>query len=168
MNFMRTRVWIGITVVVTGLLLGCYSFSATSLPPHIKTLRINEVENRTHDPMLSDRLRLGFVELFRKNAASVRIVNSDAHAEFSATLKRYSNAPQNWSRNTDVQTYQVTMTVDVVFKDMLKDEVIYEGTNLNGVGVYDVSKNESEDRHGQERALDELRKLIIANALSEW
>ena len=39
------------------LLAGCYSFTATTLPPHIRTVVIEEVDNRTLDPVLANRLR---------------------------------------------------------------------------------------------------------------
>lgn len=147
---------------------GCYSFTASTLPSHIKTVKIHEVDNKTLDPVLANVLRDGVVELFRKNAGSVRIVNENATADFEMTLLSYTNRPENFSSNDLVETYRVTMKVNVRFYDNVKDRMIYEGKNLSADGVYDVLANETEDRHGQTRAVEKLQDLIISNALAKW
>ena len=50
----------------------------------------------------------------------------------------------------------------------VKDKIIYENKSLSADGTYDVAKNESEDRHGQTRAIEKLQDLIVANALAKW
>jgi hypothetical protein len=149
-------------------LLGCYSFTASTLPSHIKTVQIHEVDNKTLDPVLGNTLRDGIVELFQKNAGSVRLVNQNANADFELTLLNYTNKPENYNSSDQVETYRVTLKVNVRFYDNVKDRMIYEGKNLSADGVYDVMKNESEDRHGQARAIEKLQDLIITNALAKW
>ena len=58
-------------------LCGCYSFTASTLPSHIRTVQIHEVDNKTLDPVLANTLRDSVEKLFRKNAGSVRLVNSE-------------------------------------------------------------------------------------------
>jgi len=150
------------------ILSGCYSFTASTLPSHIKTVHIYEVEDKTLDPVLANNLRAGILELFRKNAGSVRIVNDDASADFKVTLLSYSNRPDNYNSADQVETYRVTIRVSVLFYDNVKDRVIYEEKNLSADGMYDVQANETEDRHGQSRAIEKLQDLIITNALAKW
>ncbi len=150
------------------VLSGCYSFTATTLPSHIKSVVIEEVDNRTLDPVLANRLRDGVQTLFRRNAGKVRIVNENGDADFAMTLLSYSNRPDNFSSSAEVETYRVTLRVDVTFYDNVQRKVIYEGKGLSADGVYDVQKNESEERHGQERAIEKLQELIITNALAKW
>lgn len=150
------------------LLAGCYSFTATTLPSHIRSVVIQEVDNRTLDPVLANRLRDGVVTLFKRNAGSVRIVNEEGSADFKVTLLSYSNRPENFSANSEVETYRVTLLVNVTFYDNVKKRMIYDGKSLSAYGVYDVQKNESEERHGQQRAIEKLQELIVANALSKW
>ncbi|MDR1760336.1 MAG: LPS assembly lipoprotein LptE [Fibrobacter sp.] len=150
------------------VLSGCYSFTASTLPSYIKTVKIYEVDNKTLDPVLANVLRDGIVELFRKNASSVRMVNENANADFEITLLSYTNRPENYSASDLVETYRVTMRVNVRFYDNVRDRMIYEGKNLSADGVYDVLANETEDRHGQARAVERLQELIITNALAKW
>lgn len=151
-----------------GLLSGCYSFTASTLPSHIKTVKIHEVEDKTLDPVLANNIREGVVEMFRKNAGGVRLVTGDATADFEMTLLSYTNKPENYNSNSDVETYRVTIRVSVKFYDNVKDKVIYESKSLSAEGTYDVQANETEDRHGQARAIEKLQDLIITNALAKW
>ena len=158
----------GIFTIFLTLLTGCYSFPATSLPEHIKTVSINEVENLTNDPLLGLRLHDAVVDLLRKNASSIRIVDNDADAEFAITLVSYTNVADNFTGKSEVENYKATMVINVIFRDRVKDEVIYQGQGLRADGIYDITKNESEERQGQQRAIEKLQDLIINNALAKW
>ena len=106
--------------------------------------------------------------MFRKNAGGVRLVNDNANADFEMTLLSYTNKPENYNSNSDVETYRVTIRVSVKFFDNVKERVIYESKSLSAEGTYDVQANETEDRHGQARAIEKMQDLIITNALAKW
>ena len=150
------------------LLNGCYSFTASTLPSHIKTVNIHEVDDKTLDPVLANNIHTAVVDMFKRNAGGVRLVNGDANADFEITLLSYSNKPENYNSNSDVETYRVTIRVEVKFYDNVKERVIYESKSLSADGVYDVQANETEDRHGQTRAVEKLQDLIVSNALAKW
>ena len=159
-------------LVIAGALMtvftGCYSFTASTLPSHIKTVQIHEVEDKTLDAVLANSIHTAVVDMFKKNAGGVRLVNEDANADFEITLLSYTNKPENYNSNSDVETYRVTIRVSVKFYDNVKERIIYENKSLSADGVYDIQKNESEERHGQARAIEKLQDLIIANALAKW
>lgn len=155
-------------IPVIAVIFGCYSFTASTLPSHIRTVQIHEVDNKTLDPVLGNTLRDSVVNLFRKNAGRVRLVNSEADADFELTLLSYTNKPENYTSGSEVETYRVTLKVNVRFYDNVKEKMIYKGENLSADGTYDVQANESEDRHGQARAIQKLQDLIITNALAKW
>ena len=153
---------------ISCLLFSCYSFTATTLPSHIKTVNIADVDFRTFDPVIGNRLKDGIRELFRINAPAIRIINDDADADFTVTLLSYSNRPESQSSSAEVETYRVTMGVAVSFYDNVRKKVIYESKNVQAIGSYDVQKNESEEMQGQERAIKALQEIIVANALAKW
>jgi len=147
---------------------GCYSFTASTLPSHIKTVQIHDVDDKTLDPVLANNLHTAVQEMFKKNAGGIRLVHEDANADFQITLLSYTNKPENYNSNSDVETYRVTIRVAVKFFDNVKERIIYENKSLSADGVYDLQKNESEERHGQARAIEKLQDLIVANALAKW
>ena len=118
--------------------------------------------------MLANNIRAGVLEMFRKNAGGVRVVNDNANADFEMTLLSYTNKPENYNSSSDVETYRVTIRVSVKFYDNVKERVIYESKSLSAEGTYDVQANETEDRHGQTRAIEKMQDLIITNALAKW
>jgi hypothetical protein len=150
------------------LLSSCYSFTATTLPAHIKTVNIADVDYRSFDPVLGNRLKDGIKELFRINAPAIRIVNNNADTDFAVTLLSYTNRPEAQRSNAEVETYRVTMVVSVSFYDNIRKKMIYENKNLQAIGSYDVQKNESEEIQGQERAIKALQEIIVVNALAKW
>ena len=171
MRFCRslTRVlWLVAVAFAVVALFGCYSFTASTLPSHIKTVNIHEVEDKTLDPVLANNIHTAVVDMFKRNAGGVRLVNEDANADFKITLLNYTNKPENYNSNSDVETYRVTIRVEVKFYDNVKERIIYESKSLSADGVYDVQANETEDRHGQTRAIEKLQDLIVSNALAKW
>ena len=166
-NMSRFLFLVAVTFVA-GLLSGCYSFTASTLPSHIKTVQIHEVEDKTLDPVLANNIHTAVVDMFKKNAGGVRLVNENANADFEMTLLSYTNKPENYNSNSDVETYRVTIRVSVKFYDNVKDRIIYESKSLSADGTYDIQKNESEDRHGQARAIEKMQDLIVSNALAKW
>ena len=171
-RLLRKFLAVSAVLVFAGALMavftGCYSFTASTLPSHIKTVQIHDVEDKTLDPVLANSIHTAVVEMFKKNAGGVRLVNEEANADFEITLLSYTNKPENYNSNSDVETYRVTIRVSVKFYDNVKERIIYENKSLSADGVYDVQKNEAEDRHGQARAIEKLQDLIIANALAKW
>jgi len=155
-------------VLSSCLLFSCYSFTATTLPAHIKTVNIADVDYRSFDPVIGNRLKDGIKELFRMNAPAIRIINDNADSDFTVALLSYSNRPESQSSSAEVETYRVTMGVSVSFYDNVRKKVIYENKNVYATGSYDVQKNESEEMQGQERAIKALQEIIVANALAKW
>lgn len=140
-----------------GGVFGCYSFTASTLPSHIKTVQIHEVDNKTLDPVLGNTLKDSVEKMFRKNAGGVRLVNSDADADFELTLLSYTNKPENYTSSSEVETYRVTMKVNVRFYDNVKEKMIYKGENLSADGTYDVLQNETEAGTGNPGRLPNCR-----------
>lgn len=155
-------------ILSTLLFWGCYSFSQTTLPGHLKTIVIYPAKNVTYQASMGDKLTQGIQEMFRKEAPSLRQINDNAQAEFEMTLRSYSNSAHKFDASGTVSEYVVTLVVDVAFRDMTKNEIIYSGSGLRGTGIYSLDANESEELHGQARALESIQQLIINNALSGW
>ncbi|MBQ3777665.1 MAG: hypothetical protein II835_06205, partial [Fibrobacter sp.] len=56
---------------------GCYSFTASTLPSHIKTVNIHEVDDKSLDPVLANNIHTAVVDMFKRNAGGVRLVNGE-------------------------------------------------------------------------------------------
>lgn len=144
---------------------GCYSFSGTTLPPHLKTVRIDPVQNRTLESALADRITQGLEEGFRSRS-NLRKVNEGGDAELLCTLTDYSHRPQSTSGST-VTSYRVDMLVKVRFIDRVKGDTLYSDDRVPGYGLYSVDKGETEET-GKKLAVESLVKVVLDNSVSGW
>ncbi len=146
-------------------LAGCYSFSGTTLPGHLRTVRIDPVANRTLESALADRITQGLEEGFRSRS-NLRKVNEGGDAELICVLTDYSHRPQTTSGAT-VTSYRVDILVSVRFVDRVKGDTLYKDDHVPGYGVYAVDKGETEEL-GKRLAVESLIKVVLDNSVSGW
>lgn len=144
---------------------GCYSFSGSTLPPHLRTLRIHPVENRTLDPTLPDRITRGLQDGFRSRS-NLRQVNQNPDAELYGTVLQYSHLPQSTS-GTEVATWRVDVVFKAVFVDRVRGDTLYADNAIPGYGQYSPSAGETEET-GRARAIENLTKVVLDNTVLAW
>lgn len=87
-----------VNILVTGILLtgfvscGVYTFKDVSIPPEIKTIKINFIENRASykNPQLSPGLTDGLQQKISNQTRLIRTNNDDAHYQVSGYISTYS------------------------------------------------------------------------------
>jgi hypothetical protein len=146
-------------------LAGCYSFSGTTLPAHLRTVRIDPVGNKTLESVLADQITQGLEEGFRARS-NLRKVNEGGDAELICTLTDYSHRPQSTS-GANVTAYRVDLLVSAVFIDRVKGDTLYKDDHVPGYGTYAVDKGETEDT-GKRQAVENVVKVILDNSISGW
>jgi hypothetical protein len=143
-----------------------YSFSGSTLPSHIKTVRIPVFANATLEPGVDDDVT---TELSKEVLKSqLRPANDDADATISGTVTRYVNRPHTFGAGgseVNVEQYIVQISAQVEFYDNRKNEPIYKGT-VSGEGIYLF---DSEDEQiGRDKAVKNLVEKIIQNSVQIW
>ena len=121
-----------LTLVLAGLLFGgCYSFQDVSIPPEVKTIRIQYIENRAPyinpqlAPLYNDRLKQKIT-----NQTKLTVVQSDnAHYDVSGTITNYSVTTAGIS-NQQAATNRLTVSIKITLKN-----------EKNEIKNYDVSPN---------------------------
>jgi hypothetical protein len=156
----------GATFVAAAMCLaGCYSFSGTTLPTHLRTVRIDPVGNKTLESVLADQITQGLEEGFRSRS-NLRKVNEGGDAELICTLTDYSHRPQSTS-GANVTAYRVDLLVSAVFIDRVKGDTLYKDDHVPGYGTYAVDKGETENT-GKQQAVASVVKVILDNSISGW
>jgi hypothetical protein len=144
---------------------GCYSFSGSTLPPHLRTLRIYPIENRTLEAALPDRIYLGLQDGFRSRS-SLRPVNTNADAELYGTLVQYSHVPLTTS-GSNVTQWRVDILVKAVFIDRVKGDTLYADDRIPGYASYTPDNGETEET-GRARAIESVVKVVLDNTVLAW
>jgi outer membrane lipopolysaccharide assembly protein LptE/RlpB len=115
------------------LLSGCYSFKDVSIPPEIKTFRVNYIENRARyinpqlSPQLTDKLR----QKINSQTRLTGVQTDEAHYDISGQITGYSVTTSAIS-NQQAAGQRLAVTVHINFKNTLDPSKNFEA---------DVSRN---------------------------
>ena len=121
-----------LALMLTGILFsGCYSFQDVSIPPDVKTIRIQYIENRAPyvnpqlAPQYNDRLKQKIT-----NQTKLTVVQSDnAHYDVSGTITNYSPSTAGIS-NQQAATNRLTVSIKITLRN-----------EKGEIKNYDVSRN---------------------------
>jgi len=163
----KLSLFILVSTITSSLFLwmGCYSFSGTTLPPHLRTIHIQPVVNKTLESALADKITRGLEEGF-SSRSNLRKVNEGGDAELITVLTDYSHRPQSTSGAT-VTSYRVDLLLSVRFVDRVKGDTLFKDDHIPGFGQYAVDKGETEEL-GQKLAIESLVKVILDQTVSGW
>lgn len=144
---------------VLWLLPGCYTFKDVSIPPEIKTVKVNYLENKaryinpTLSPQLTDRLRQKIVNQTRL----LQTNNDDAHYVISGQITGYDVI------TTGVSQQQASVNrLNITFHLELRDNVNNKDTESDISRSFDFSANLS-----LSQAEAQLREDILKNLTDE-
>jgi len=152
-------------ILSMALLLGCYTFTGSTLPLHLKTININPVVDNTLNPVFAENLTRGISDGF-ESSSSLRYVNQNPHCELITILKTYSHEAYNTS-GSDVTEYRIDIVLEVVFHDRVKDKILFKEENMPGFGTYSILKGETESI-GQTTTINNIVEIILSNTVSGW
>ncbi len=125
--------WIALLCSVLVLSAGCYSFKDVSIPPEVKTVRVNFIENRASyvnpqlSPQLTDRLR----QKINNQTRLTLVSGEDAHYDISAEIRGYNVTTAGVS-DQEAAVNRLQVTVHVKFINRLDEKANFEA---------DVSRN---------------------------
>lgn len=114
-------------LVVALVFSSCYSFKDVSIPPEVKTARVNYIENRASyvnpqlSPQLTERLRQKI-----NNQTRLTLVNGDdADYDIHGEIRNYSLSTSGISEQR-AATNRLTVTVHIVFRNRLDEKANFE------------------------------------------
>ena len=105
-----------------------YSMKDVSIPPEVKTVRINYIENRARyiNPLLSPRL----TEKLRQkviNQTRLSQTNGEAHYEISGVITDYSVSTSGIA-DRQASSNNLNVTVSLTFKNRLDEKKNFESS----------------------------------------
>lgn len=171
MKFIRKIVFINI--LLTGLLVlhGCtikYGFKDVSIPPDVKTVKVNYIENRARyinpqlSPKLTDKLRQKIVAQTRLTQSR----NDNPDWEVNGFITDYSFSTSAIS-NQQVSNNRLTVSVHVTLNDRKHDKVIEHDVSRNFEFKGNQSFQQVENSLGDE-IIRTLTDEIFNKLFSTW
>lgn len=160
-----------ILIVTSTAIIKCsYSFTGASVPPHLNTIAIPSVIDRSGSGEFDIATKL--TELITRNFINDNTlqigdrVNSDSILE--CTITSLSDAPAVLSGGETITTRRITVSVRSVYKDLIKRQTVFErtfssyGDYLTSGDIFEVRKNAIDE------ALDKIAEDILLGVVSNW
>ena len=159
---------ISVIIATVAASIGCgpYSFTGSSIPSHIKSVAIPIFENETAEFGIKEKVTDALLENFVSENI-LKISNKEnADSIIRGTIVRLTDVPFTFDENEIVQEYRVTIYLDLVWHDQVKNSDLFDG-KINGWGVYPANSPE-ERNEGIEKAIERLITEITNKTLSGW
>ncbi len=159
--------------VLAVCLAGCnYTFSGGGgLPSHIETVYVPPVDNKTTQFALTQTFTDKLLDAVRRNLGVQLAAEAEADATIVASLTRYTDTAINFQGIEDVGAAvfqrRVTIAAQVQIVDHSKNEIIWNGTGVNGQGEYSPADPAGEAARRVD-AVDNLGHWCVEGSQSQW
>jgi len=170
LNSLRTTRIFLLVLFVVSLLTGCnYKFNQTTIPPEIKTVRVQYIENNarikspTLSPQLTDKLRQKIVS----QTKLTQVNNENADYDISGYISQYDVTTSGIS-NQQVSTNRLTVAVSLTLTDRKTGK---EPRNISASRSFDFSASltlSQAERQLNDEIIRNLTDEIFNQLFSNW
>ena len=159
--------------IITGLInfTGCfsYSFTGASVPEHLKSIAIPIAEDRSGsgEPGLRETLTKTLIQKFIDDNTLQVTEKNKSDAILNCSIISLTDAPTIITAGEDVQTRRITVSVQAVYKDLVKRKTIFD-KSFSNYGDYPSGGNVSERNNAIQTAVDRISEDILLGVVSGW
>jgi len=160
-------------LALTALILGGCGYSLRgSLPGHIKTVAVPVFKNRTSEPGVETMLTGAVVDAFSTNGRLTVVGAEKADSILEGEVTGYQVLSIAYDPKANVQQYRLVVTMNLRFRDVKRDEMIFEQQNLQersdfrtlGVVAQTISREETALR----AAATDIARAIVSLAVDRF
>lgn len=160
-----------VILVVIATLESCsYSFSGASVPPHLKTIYITVFQDRSGSGEfnIGDRVTRQLTQKFIDDNTLMVSDRTNANAVLDGSISSLTDAPSTITGGEKVSSRRVTLNVQIIYKDLVKKQTIFE-RSFSNYGDYVVSGEITSARKAAiETAIDKITEDILLGVVSNW
>ena len=155
----KSKKWILLILCSLALFPSCYTFRDISIPPNVKTVRLNYIENKAPyvNPQLSPRLTDRLRQKINNQTRLTLVTAEDAHYEINAVIIDYRATTAGIS-NQQAAINRLNVTVKIIFKNRLDEKENFEA---------DISRNFDFDANLSLQQAEALKGDDIIRNLSD-
>lgn len=151
---------------------GCgYTASPALLPQHLKSVAIPVFENGTPEAQLEQQITDAVVQAFVKDN-HLRIVDEkSANAVVRGKVTQYKNAVFGFSSTAQATEYRVTVGLQVMFKDLVKNRELWSDEIVKSAIYYvqQVPGQEAKtELDGRKDAIAKIADEVLSRSVEGW
>jgi outer membrane lipopolysaccharide assembly protein LptE/RlpB len=125
-------------VLVALVLAGCGYSTRGSLPDHIKTVAVPIFKNQSDVPGLENAITSAVISAF-SSGGRLRVVPVDqADSVLEGEILSTQIDGAGFDRNQNVQAYHLTVVLNVTFRDVRQDKILWQENGLTQVSDFQV------------------------------
>ena len=161
-----------ISITTIALLWSCsYSFTGSSVPPHLSTIAIPIVKDKSGsgEPNLSNDFTQNLTDQFF-DENSLQVVNSvNSDAILIVTILSMPERTEVVSGENEKATEKrITINTKVVYKDLVLKKTIFD-KRISNYSTFDASQNYTTNRQeGIQRAIEQVALDILLAVVADW
>jgi len=164
-KFMKIK----IIILILSLISGCSYSVYTTGYPHLKTISILPIGNKTEKYELRDLVFDELVTDFDSDGR-LKLVSLSPDCQLECSIKDYSDKIYSYS-GSSVNEYKVRILFSVTFTDLINNLILWQDESLMLSEIYSLSNENSQfksEDEVQEEIIEKLFETIMKNTLEEW
>jgi hypothetical protein len=150
------------------LIAGCYTVRS-SVPGHITSIGIPVFRNESLQTGVDDEVTRAVIDRFQRNNALQIAEPAAANALLEGTIKNYENRVFRFDDREQAQEYVVTLTADVVVRDLVKNRELWTQEGIRTSATYAVSgPTERSEAAARQEAVEQLAEILLSRTVEGW
>lgn len=145
--------------------VGCHKPQMV-LPEHIKSIAVPIFKNNTRKYGIEAEITQAIIKEMTQSGQVAVVAQGQADALLSGRVMDYHVIPVSFDKRDFVTQYQLTVTIDFAFKDLRRDQVLWQETNFRSDAYYVLRKTysftEAEERQAFEDILRDLSERVVS------
>jgi hypothetical protein len=148
---------------------GCFYTVRTSVPGHIKTIAIPVFRNQTLQPTLENDLTQVVIDRFQRDNHLTLAEPGGADALLEGTLVAYENRVYRFDDKAQAQEYIVTVTLDAVVKDQVKNKDLWSQQGIRASATYLLGGAQARtEADARKEAVQQLADILLSRTVEGW
>lgn len=148
-----------------------YTTSPALLPSHLKTVAIPTFENGTTEYTLEQEITTAVAQTFVRDNHLKVVDEKSANCVVRAKITQYKNAVFGLTDASQAQQYRVSISVQVVFKDLVKNRELWTDEIVRTANYYvqDVpGQTARTEADGRKEAITKIADEILTRSVEGW
>lgn len=149
-----------------------YTTSPALLPSHLKTVAIPVFENATTEYTLEQDITDAVIRRFVEDNHLKVVDEASATSVLKGRVTSYQNSVFGISTSDRAQEYRVTIGVEIVFKDNVKNREIWRDDALVKTANYYVQdvpgQTARTELDGRQEAIKKIADEILSRSIESW
>lgn len=148
---------------------GVYSFTGSSVPPHLRTIAIPLFDDQSGsgEPGLREEFTNKLIEQFTKDNSLAITDRNSADSILEGTILPFRDEPVVVEKGETVSRQRVTISVKAKYLDMKLRKTVWEKSFSNW-GDYEIGTGPAERKNAITVAFDKITEDILLQTVAGW